>query len=77
MRERALLVKTKAALSCHAALSSFRTYCVSFVDAPAHIDGFYDQEYVISPQYGKKPGKHRLTEKAVDLPLYFQTPVIT
>ncbi len=29
MRERALLVKTKAAPSCHAALSSFRTYCVS------------------------------------------------
>ncbi|GDO22644.1 hypothetical protein BvCmsNSNP036_00101 [Escherichia coli] len=34
------------------------------VDTPAHIDGFYDQEYVIRRQHGEEPGKHRLTEKA-------------
>lgn len=34
------------------------------VDAPAHIDGFYDQEYIIRRQHGEEPGKHRLTEKA-------------
>lgn len=55
MRERTLLVKTKAAPSCHAALSSFWTYCVS-VSIPRRIStGFTTRNTLSGVSMAKSP----------------------